>query len=750
VAAASTPDHLRNNRALGAVMTCERQRVRALLLGASTISLMASSVLSPAGAQNVITLDPITVLATKTPETTTESLAAVSSVRQGQIERTMPSRPSDILSGIPGVWVQERVDDPGTAVNIRGLQDFGRVAVVIDGARQNFQRTGHNADGVFYLEPELLSGVDVVRGPVANIYGSGAIGGVVSFTTKDVDDVLRPGQRWGVLTRGEVGSNEVQGVGSAFGAVRLNDNAEFMIGGTYRDKSDYKDGDGDVIPNTGYDVRTAIAKLTVRPADGHQVKFGYIDYESTFVSGQPFVPTTGMLAGLQASSIFDSNVRNQLATGRWTYSEPDNRVFDFDGSAYWTRTGTDQTKIAGLPPRFGGIGNIGDLRNFTIDTIGFDVHNNSRFDTGPLHHTLTIGGDAFRDSVDTNGFGVVFTPSGERHVSGAFAQLQTKYSTWLEVISAVRYDNYGLDGGSVSASGDRISPKITVGITPVAGITPYVTYAEGYRAPAVTETLIAGVHPVVFAPFQFLANPTLRPEVGKNKEAGINLHFDNVLVQGDGFRGKFNVFRNDVDDFIELTAVPFGQTSGGFTCPVARFGCQQYKNIPGARLEGAEFEMTYDAGSWFGGLAGSHVSGRNIATGAPLAKIAPDSVTGTLGARFLDRKLTVAVRWQWVDAKPLSEIPTTVSAGVATPVFPPTDAYNLINLYAGYDINPDVQTLFSVENLLNVDYARYLSAFPNPSGSGAPIAMPSPGITFRGALKIRFGEDFLKSIAVKG
>src|SRR5262249_45549961 len=159
---------------------------------------LTGAAVAPAWAQSTITLDPVTVLATKVPEKTTESLAAVSAVRSDQLERTMPSRPSDILFGIPGVWFQERADDPGPAGNIRGLQDFGRVAVVVDGARQNFQRTGHNADGVFYLEPELISGADVVRGPVANIYGSGAIGGVVSFTTKDVSDVLRNGQQWGV------------------------------------------------------------------------------------------------------------------------------------------------------------------------------------------------------------------------------------------------------------------------------------------------------------------------------------------------------------------------------------------------------------------------------------------------------------------------------------------------------------------------------------------------------------------------
>ena len=43
--------------------------------------------------------------------------------------------------------------------------------------------------------------VDVMRGPVANTYGSGAIGGVVVFETKDADDFLRARRDLGRLRR---------------------------------------------------------------------------------------------------------------------------------------------------------------------------------------------------------------------------------------------------------------------------------------------------------------------------------------------------------------------------------------------------------------------------------------------------------------------------------------------------------------------------------------------------------------------
>ena len=148
------------------------------------------------------------------------TLAAVSVLRPEQITWAQAGRVSDLFNGMPGVWFADRGDDPGSAINIRGLQDFGRVAVVVDGATQDFQRSGHFANGQFYLDPELLGGVDVVRGPVANIYGSGAIGGVASFRTKDLSDILLPGEWAAVQTHGTYGTNGSQWLASTFMGAR--------------------------------------------------------------------------------------------------------------------------------------------------------------------------------------------------------------------------------------------------------------------------------------------------------------------------------------------------------------------------------------------------------------------------------------------------------------------------------------------------------------------------------------------------
>ncbi|HLL26419.1 MAG TPA: TonB-dependent hemoglobin/transferrin/lactoferrin family receptor [Xanthobacteraceae bacterium] len=697
---------------------------------------------SSASAQSPIVLDTTTVVATKTEEPVSDTLGGVSAIRQDQIQQLDARQAKDLFIATPGVWTQTRADDPGQSINIRGLQDFGRVAVTIDGARQNFQRSDHNADGQYYVDPELIGGADVARGPVSNIYGSGAIGGVVVYRLKDAEDILKPGEKWAVESKEELSSNKGAST-TLFGAARIGDNIDVFFGGTFRKQYNYKDGNGETVPNTGSETWTGTAKITLRPAEGSTIKLGYTQYDSSFNWGQPFVSDLGFLpAPQQLNDIYATAVKNQIANARWLYTSPDNPLVDLDANIYWTRTQYDQTKVDGIQPTDPFLGAFataanGDTRTFSIETAGFDVHNTSRTDTGPWKHAVTYGVDGFRDHVFTAGFDTGFTPSGTRTVGGGFVQWKANYSSWLEVISAVRYDSYNLSGGGFESDGSRVSPKITVGVTPFKGFQPYVSYSEGYRAPALTETIISGIHPAV-PNFPFLPNPTLMPEVGKNQEVGINLKYDNVFSSGDSFRGKINAYRNNVGNFIQLVTVPDGAAGqGGQPCvsPAVLF-CEQYQNVQHARLQGAEFESMYDTGSkWFAGLAASYVHGRDLDDHTPLATVPPYFVTTTLGNRITDR-FTAVVRWQHVGAKPANEIPTNNSG-----LFAPVGAYDLVNLYLSYQISPNALAALSIENLLNKQYSPYMQVWVNDFGpaGAAPVPFPNPGITVKGSLKIRFG-----------
>jgi hemoglobin/transferrin/lactoferrin receptor protein len=712
------------------------------------------------GAVPVQSLDAITVAASKTEERAIDALAPVSVVTLEQIQGLQPNRLSGILYQIPGVSVQERGDDPSTVINIRGLQDFGRVAVVVDGARQNYQRTGHNANGSFFLDPELVGSVDVVRGPTANIYGSGAIGGVVSFRTKDINDVVRPGERWGVDMTGSGGTNSARGLGSIFGGVRADPNVDVFGGAVYRTQGNYKDGNGTEIGNTGNEIAAGLMKLTVRPADGHEIKFGAIfqDYQYSIGQFNRGPTTTAALRALnQGSSVYASDAKNYTGTVTWKYSKPDDNLWDWNMSLYGNRTDNDQIKTAHLsttPSTYcgGGFGNnvsgcVGDKRGYVLDTLGIDVYNTTRFNVGDWRNAVTIGVDAFQDDVrtsDSRGNSNITTPGGLRTVSGGFAQLKQNYSTWFEAVSAIRYDRYDLHSPTVATGGggDRFSPKITIGVTPVAGFTPYVSYAEGYRAPSITETLIAGEHATGGGPpffpcpggtvglFCFLPNPNLRPEVGKNKEVGINLKYDNIFNAGDSFRGKINVFRNDVSDYIDLV----GSTPRPpilFPTPGLFSQFYQYQNITQARIEGIEVETLYDAGLWYVGVAGHLMRGKNVATNIGLATITPRKITTTGGVRLLDRRLILAA--QWSSFGPNNDVP----AG-----YLPATGYELVNLYLTWNATKDIVFSASIDNLLNQYYRPY--AIPGSSTDGTSQndvlwSSPGPGRVYKAGLKIHFG-----------
>lgn len=722
-----------------------------------------TTVLNPqarTGSQTVVPLDMITVTSTKTGERAIDALAPVSGLTLEQIQGLQAGRISDIFRVMPGVSFEDRGDSPSSSINIRGLQDFGRVAVVVDGARQNYQRSGHNANGAFFLDPELIGSVDVTRGPTANIYGSGAIGGVASFRTKDINDILRPGENWGVDMNGWYGTNNNRVLGSIFGGVRLDPTVDVFGGAVYRTQGNYKDGAGTEIGNTGNDIAAGLMKVTVRPAEGHEIKLGGLFQDYQYNIGQfnrgPTI-TAAQRALNQGSSVYASDTKNYTGTLSWRYAKPDDMLFDWNISLYGNRVDNDQTKThhystAGAAYCGPGVagnnisGCVGDRRSYLIDTIGLDVHNTSRFDIGNWQNALTYGFDAFNDNVETTdsrGNSNITTPSGSRTASGGFVQLQNRYGSWLEVISALRYDHYELHSvgtalGQTTSSGDRLSPKITIGVTPVAGFTPYASYAEGYRAPSITETLIAGGHATGGGPalfncpdgtsglFCLLPNPNLRPEVGKTKEIGINLKYNGVFAANDALRAKFNVFRNDVDNYIDL--LPSAPTMTMFG-PFSQY--YQYQNIADARIQGFEFETNYDAGDWFIGVAGNVQRGRNMTTNVGLATVQPRKVTTTAGVRLLDRKLIASAQWSSYAA--LTDLP----AG-----YLPSTAYNLVHLFLTYQAAQDVVLTASVQNLLNEYYRPY--AIPGSSTDGTSqndvlFASPGPGIVFRAGLRVHFG-----------
>ncbi len=662
-------------------------------------------------------LDAITDATTRTDEKLINTLAGTSVVTKEEVKRFQPDSAAALLLSVPGLNVEEASDDPGSAINIRGLQDFGRVNVMIDGARQNFQRSGHNADGQFYLEPELIKKVDVVRGPVSTIYGSGAIGGIVNFETIDPADMLRHGEKWAASLKSTYSTNDEAVLVSAIGAVKMNETVSVLANFVWRDHENYEDGNGNEIENTDKQLKSGLIKGVFDFAPGNQLKLSYIHKDDDY--------TTGLLSDTNRQ---ETTTEDKTISAKWAFNPTDNDLIDLTMSAYFTSTKVEQTRLDNLEDPFDFIPPInvlvtaGNERFFKIQTFGFDIYNSSRFATDSINHTLTYGGDFFKDRVKTEdlglgGSGDEFTPSGERKTYGFYVQDKLEYQNWLEVIAAVRYDHYELDGNGINVKDEKVSPKITVGVTPIEGIQFFATYAEGFRAPAISETLQSGIHPVP-PTFDILPNPNLRPETAENWEGGVNLSFDKVITRNDAFRAKATIFRNDVEDYIEddLVGFSFGTC---FFPPYTTCGDSQFTNIAKARLEGFELEANYDNRDWFLNVAFTHVRGDNLTNGEPLKSIYPDKLVTTVGFRMMEEKLLLGGRWTYADGQDRVPAPTDPSDPNIDET--PTPSYNLVDLFATYEVNDTLQFGLTLNNIFDEQFRIHRHEDPEP-GFNAKIS----------------------------
>lgn len=686
-----------------------------LMLATALVTLMG---MGAAEAQAVLTLDTITVLVTKARQRAIDALAGVSTVNNAEIETLQPSRLQDLFYALPGVVPVVNTDDPGIGFNIRGLQDYGRIAVVVDGARQNFEIAQHGPAGKTYIDPALLSQVEVARGPVSNIYGSGAIGGVVSLTTKGADDIIEEGERFGAEFNGIAGINAAPLNGSAFVAARPADEFDIIFGASARKLSDYTDGNGDTVVNSGSETLSGLAKIRLRPAEGHQLELGAVTQAYSFQSGDPFAASAAME--------YANTVNTGLLTGRYSFTSPDNPLVDLNAGGYWNH-GNQRTVVLkqycplfGPPPCRDFTGPVGTTTGYDLDTFGFDVNNASRFEALGLAHTFTIGADGFADAVESVGSlstpdaGYLLTAGGNRQTYGAFAQWLAEYGDFVDVIGALRFDGYNAESGIYSAEGQRLSPKFTVGLTPVEGLTFYGTYAEGYRAPSLNESFVTGEHPGRL--LRFLPNPELRPEVGKTIEGGVNARYDSVLAEGDQFRAKFTAFQNNVDDYISLE----GPIAGGTPpCPVALPGqpasCYQYQNLASARIQGLEFEGSYDAGVWFAQGSATVLKGEDLTAGTDLGTILPFEAAVAVGARFFDKKLTVAPNWRYADGWTLDGVDYA--------------AYGVFGLTIAYEPNKNTVASLIFDNIANHQYTPFMSN------------NPAAGFSAKASLKVKLGAS---------
>lgn len=674
----------------------------ALCTTASQAQQGASTVVAADKKARVTLLDRITISPTRIDEAVIEALAAESAVDQEELERIQADTAADVFRSVPGVAASMNGDDPATSINIRGMEQYGRVVVTLDGARQDYWRVGHGS-GSFYVEPELLKQVTVIRGPVSNTFGSGGIGGVVAFETMDAGDFLANDETWALSQKLGYETNGSGITTSSTGAYRFNENADIIGNFVYRDRDAYVDGNGDLVPWTGEEVLSGYMKGTFRPADGHELKLGMIlqRYED-YITGSSGSPSANL-------SRYDADTVNRTYTGTYTYQPDDNDWVDFALNVYHNETRADQGQV--WPTA-----SIGKSRYYEVQTTGFNAHNSSRLDGWGFENTFTYGVDYYHlvGESDADHFG-----AGTQDAYGGFLQWKGERDEWLELIAAIRYDGYELDGQTkdlqdVTMSGDRWSPRLTVGVTPFEGMQFYGTYAEGYRAPTVQDVFRGGgAHG---SGNSYVPNLLLQPEVAKSWEAGVNIKYDDLLVLDDSLRGKVNLFHTDIADYIDVD----------LTNPI-----RMARNLGDARLRGIEVEAVYDLNWIFVNVAGALIDAEftsGVYKGQPLTNTPLNRLSATLGFRALEDRLVYGVQYLSV-----GEITRTSRSNLNAPLVT-NPSFELVNLFADWQINDNLKLATGVENIFDVEYTD-----PQSSWASTAITEQGKGRTLKVSLTGRIG-----------
>ncbi len=153
-------------------------------------------------------------------------------------------QPTNLMQAIENVAGVNQVSEGQAAVPaIRGLAR-GRTLILIDGARVSSERRAGSS--ATFLDPSLVEGVDVARGPGSVAYGSDAFGGVISVRTRRVS----PGSPWAAQFSGTLGA----GVPERRGSVEISKGLPaggFIVAAHARGADDWHSPSGEVF-NSGF------------------------------------------------------------------------------------------------------------------------------------------------------------------------------------------------------------------------------------------------------------------------------------------------------------------------------------------------------------------------------------------------------------------------------------------------------------------------------------------------------------------
>lgn len=518
-------------------------------------STITDSVVAFTLAPTALLRDEVVVSASKRIQAVQDVPISVSIMKTQDLQQRGIVRLDDALRYVSGITV---VKDQ---VNIRGASGFAlgvgsRTAVMLDGFSL---LSGDNGDIKFDILPVMdIERVEIIKGAGSALYGTGALGGVVSIQTKkatrDLTVVGRsyggiytgaPYQRWNYIS---------SGYSSLSGAdVRIAQrvgNVEFSVSGGIRNDQAHRAYDGALrgfgFGKVSYDIdKQQTLKLNVFHAA--DTRRNYLYWKDLKNATMP-----------SSNQILDENLlTNKTAAGiEYTNSIDDRNVLIARYGFF--RTGFGYTyDNSSAPPDY----SVANAHNL-------DVQHNSNLASELL---LTSGISARLNTVRSAVYGQTM-----QHIVSVFSQAEYKSDYGPIVTFGARLDR---EETSTLASHLVLSPKLGLSWPISEDLTFRASTGRGFRAPTVAERYAN----LQYGPFKVKPNLDVRAEYSWSSEVGLNVKSRDLLPM----ELDVALFDNELYSLIEPT---FDLTSPEI--PII------FTNLTRARILGAEItaRMAFGAG----------------------------------------------------------------------------------------------------------------------------------------------------------
>ena len=723
--------------------------------GPSEDSSAASAASSQNGEEAPTFVDQVTVTATKSELPIKDTPGHVDVIGRDDIENLGYTSVQDLILFTPGVYVDGDLTRLGSGgFNIRGVGG-NRVQTRIDGvpSAEQFDFGPFSAQQ-FFLDVDTLASAEIVRSAGSALYGSDALGGVVSLVTRSPRSYL---------------GNDNQHLGLRVGfdgrADELSESLVFARGGQdWAGSIFYTHRDGDELDNQGDNRSENFLRTAPNPIDRSsnnvllklerdatnssilRLAAEYYDTEAetqVFSSQAPASPFSSAVLDFDA---VDTQERLRLSARQSLVRN--NVAFDtFGWNVYWQESETDQVTDE-VREGFLGVSQRDGVFAFDQETFGIDLDLSKAFGAGS-RQTLTYGLQARRDTFDglrdrteflvgsgapvptSLNFPTKYFPESDVEELGLFAQGELILANGrVRLVPGVRYDRFELDPSQndtiflegnpgqpdpVGITDEAVSPKLGVVVSLSSNTALFAQYAGGFRAPPMSDvnngfTNLAGG-------YRTLPNADLEPETSDNFELGF---------RAQGSRGSFSItgFDNRYDDFIEISFLGFNPTNF-----LLEF---QAQNVNEVEISGIEAAGDVRFGeSWRLRAAYSYVEGDNVSIDEPLTSIAPSRlVTGLRYARPGSRWGAEAVA-TFGGSKSSGDLPEGSTQFQAP-------SYEVFDLAAWFSFNERFALQLSGRNLTDETYFEW--PFVRGRNEGDPVIdrYSSPGRSFGAQVRTSF------------